>query len=186
MPVNRVQVIWTGAPIQGGGLSTFYFNSAVGTAAQQVSAVAAFLAATEARRAGSLGWVTGVDVATLNTGSGALENVTTTTQASGAGTGAGDVLGPTQQGLLRMLTSVVAGGRLLRGRLFLPGTLESDNGSTGQPSATFRTDYDTDAATLLGDANTDWSVWSQTHGILASVTAANTWNKWAVLRSRRD
>lgn len=186
MAVNRVQVIWSGIPTVGGGLSTFMFNSSVGTPAQQVAAVAAFLAATEDRRAQGCSWVTGSDVATLNIGTGQLEGVTAVTQIIGVGSIAGDVLPPATQGLLRLLTSVVVAGRLLRGRLFLPGTCEADSGSTGQPSVTFRSDYDAAAAALLGDANTEWCVWSATHGVLANITAANTWTKYATLRSRRD
>jgi hypothetical protein len=29
-------------------------------------------------------------------------------------------------------------------------------------------------------------VWSRTHGTAASVTGSSMWNKWAILRSRRD
>lgn len=186
MAVRRVQVVWTGATVEGGGLSTFYFNDAVGTAAQNVSSVAAFLAGTEGSRSSGLAWATVADVATLNVGSGALESITATTPSTGVGTASGDVLPMITQGLLRLVTSQIVNGRLLRGRLFLPGPVETVNSSAGAPLSGYLTDYNGDAATLVADANSDWSVWSITHGVLASVQTATVWNKWASLRSRRD
>lgn len=186
MPINRVQVIWTGTPVVGGGLSTFYFNSAVGTAAQQVSAVQTFLAATEDRRSTTLSWATAADVATLDIATGALTGITTTTPATGVGTAAGDIMPPSNQGLLRLLSSQIAGGRLIRGRLFLPGSIEGDNVSTGLPSNTYTADYNVAAAALIADANSEWRIWSPTHGVAPDVVTAVCWNKWAILRSRRD
>jgi len=186
MAINRVQVIWSGGALTGTGLSTFYFDSATGTAAQQVSAVAAFLTGTEDRRVNTCVWTTGADVATLNVGTGALEAITVVTQQTGTGTVGTDALPQQTQGLLRVLTTTIVAGRLLRGRIFLPGTVEADSGTTGNPSSTYRTDYDTNAATLISDANTNWMCWSATHGTAASIATANTWSRWAVLRSRRD
>jgi hypothetical protein len=186
MSVRRVRVAWTGDPTAGGGLSTFYFNDAVGTAAQCVSAVGTFLTATNDRRVTTCGWATEADVPTLNVGTGVIESITSTTPATGTGSAAGDALPPIAQGLLRLFTSQIVSGRLLRGRLFLPGAPESDSASTGGTSSTFRSDYEAAAAALIADANADWSVWSQTHGTLASISTATIWTKWASMRSRRD
>ena len=184
--VRRVRVVWSGDPTSGGGLSTFYFNDAVGTAAQNVASVATFLNATNDRRVAPCTWATEADVPTLNVGTGAIEGIVSTTPATGVGTAAGDALPPIAQGLLRLFTSQIVSGRLLRGRLFLPGAPESDSASTGGTSATYRSDYEAAAAALIADANSDWSVWSQTHGTLASIATASIWSKWASMRSRRD
>lgn len=186
MSVNRVRVVWTGANIQGGGLSTFYFTAGVGTAQQQVSAAGAFLSATNSVRTAGVVFATLPDVDTLNIETGTLEAVTSTTTVSGTGTSAGDFCPPQTQGLLRLITAGIFGGRLLRGRIFLPAVNEVDNASNGVPSVTYRNAYDTAAATLIADTNTDWVVWSQTHGGTAGIASATTWNKWAALRSRRD
>lgn len=186
MSVNRVQVVWTSPNIQGGGLSTFYFNDSVGTPSQQVAAVGAFLAGTEGSRGNTTSWATAGDVATLNVGTGTLEATTSVTPLTGTGTASSDYMPPNTQGLLRLFTSQIVSGRLLRGRLFLPGNVEGSNGTSGQPASAYTTDYNTDAATLIAAANAEWSVWSQTHGVLASITTATCWNKWASLRSRRD
>jgi len=186
MAVNRVRVTWTGSPTVGDGLSTFYFLSSVGTPAQQASAVGDFLQASETARVDNCAWATQSDVATLNVGTGAVEAITSVTPETGAGTQAGDQMPPAVQGLLRMVTSQVVGGRLLRGRLFLPGAPELYNTAGGSPDATYDGIYESAAATLIANANADWMVWSLTHGVAASVGSAAVWSKWAVLRSRRD
>ena len=184
MSQNRVQVAWTSAHIVGGGLSTFYFDSAVGTAAQQVAAVGTFLTATDDRRISGTTWATLPDVATLSV-AGALEGTTSTTPATGTGSLAGTAVPQASQGLLRLITGAVVGGRLLRGRLFLPAVGVNDN-TNGVPSATYVADYNAAAAALIADANTNWIVWSQTHGFSTAIVSATVWSKFAVLRSRRD
>lgn len=186
MAINRVRVTWAGDPTAGGGLSTFYFDSAAGTAAQQVSAVNTFLTATNDQRAPTCGYTIENDVDTLNAATGALENTTATAGGNGVGTATGDPLPPICQGLLRLFTSGIVNGRLLRGRIFLPGATESLTQSTGGTATTYRADYDAAAAALIADANTTWVVWSKTHGFTAAVGSASTWTKFASLRSRRD
>jgi hypothetical protein len=183
--ISRVQVIWAGGTVAGGGLSTFYFNSAVGTAAQQVAAVAAFLGTTEDRRTTGTTWATAGDVAQINEATGDLVAINSVTPATGVGTDAGDALAIGTSGLLRLFSSVIANGRLVRGRIFLPGASEGQN-TAGVPISAYRSDYDAAAATLLADVNTEWRLWSRTHGIAPDVTTATTWTKWSFLRSRRD
>lgn len=186
MAINRVQVIWAGDPTSGGGLSTFYFNAAVGTPAQQVAAVGTLLTATNDRRAATCSWATDADVATIDEVSGNITALTGTTPATGVGTAVGDALPPIAQGLLRLFGAMIVGGRLLRGRLFLPGAVESDNASTGGTSTTYRSDYEAAALALINDANTEWRIWSRTHGVSGDVVSATVWTKFASLRSRRD
>lgn len=162
----------------------FNFNDAVGTAAQNVASVATFLNATNDRRTTNVTWATNPDVTTLNVGTGSLEGITSVTSVGGTGTMAGDMAPLAAQGLLRLLTGTIVAGRLLRGRIFMGGNGETD--SNGGPVAGYISDYDAAGATLVADANSDWSVWSRTHGVLASISTVTTWNKWAILRGRRD
>lgn len=185
MAVSRVQVAWGGSAAAGGGLSSFYFNSAVGTAAQMGSAVSTFLGATEDRRSSSATWSRVAQVETFNVVTGALEGISGLVASSGVGTIATDIMPAANQGLLRLVTGQIVVGRLLRGRLYLPATTESDN-SGGAPTGTYIADYEAAAAALIADANTELVVWSQTHGVIAPVSSANVWTSWAVLRSRRD
>ena len=184
MPMNRVQVVWSGTPTVGGGLSTFYFADTVGTPAQQVAAVAAFLTTTDTQRTTALSWATNPDVANLDIATGNLLGITSTTPSTGTGSATGDIQPYATQGLLRLVTNVVVGTKLLRGRLFLPGSVESSN--SGIPISAYQTAYNGAAATLIGAANAEWLVWSKVHGQVAPVITATTWNKWAVLRSTRD
>jgi len=185
MALNRVQIAFTGNPTEGGGLATFYFDSSVGTVAQQMIAAQSFFSTTEGVRAPTCAWAGVPDVATIDEASGALTAVVSTATSSGVGTAAGVVLSPTTQGLLRNLSSVVVGGRLLRGRLFLPGATATHN-VLGAPSSSYLTAYNGAASALIADPNTVWKIWSRTYGTSAAVTTANVWTKWAVLRSRRD
>jgi len=185
MSVYRVPVVWAGTPTVGGGLSNFYFNSTGGTVAQAVTSVVDFLVATEASRSNNLSWSCGGDIDTLNVGTGALEDQENFTPAVGTGGDGGDELPPISQGLLRLTTGQIVSGRLLRGRLFIPGATETSN-TAGFPTTTFRNDYNDAADAMIADANSAWSVWSRTHGTLATITSASMWTQWASLRSRRD
>lgn len=186
MAINRVRVIWTGTPTVGDGLSTFHFNSAVGTPAQQVAAVNLFLDSVSVSYADNLSWSTDPDVATLNEATGALEGIASVAVASGVGADTTDQLGPATQGLLRLTGAMIVGGRLLRGRLFLPGPCEAANSAGGIPLVGYRDDYEAAAAVMIADANVEWKIWSRTHGVAGDVVTATVWTKWAVLRSRRD
>jgi hypothetical protein len=185
MSVDQVQVLWTGSAAQGGGVTNFHFEGAVGSAAQQRDAVVAFLTATNDQRATSSTWTIATDVKRFNVATGALESINTVTTATDTGDDGGDILGVATQGLLRLLTTSIVSGRLLRGRLFLPANTETVN-SGGGPTSTYRSDYEAAAATLIAEANTNWGVWSRTHGAFVGVNSASVWNQWAVLRSRRD
>lgn len=185
MATYRVPVFWAGSLTNGGGLSNFFFNSLGGTTAQAVTAVVDFLNSTEDRRHSSCTWSCGQDIDTIDTATGALIGTDNFTPATGTGTNGGQPNSPATQGLLRITTGTVVGGRLLRGRLFLPATTENDN-DLGAPTSTYVSDYDAAATTMLGDPDSAWVVWSKTHGVQATVTGESVWNKWAVLRSRRD
>lgn len=186
MALNRVRVVWTGTPVAGGGLSTFYFNEGDGSAAQQVAAVATFLDSTEDRRTTGLSWATESDVATIDIADGTLIALTSVTPESGTGTATGDRLGPINQVLIRLFTDTVIGGRLLRGRLFMPGAVEAMNTATGfvDPAAT--ADYEAAGAALIANTDVTWQVWSRAHAAQASITTVDAWGEWAVMRSRRD
>jgi len=147
--------------------------------------VATFLGSTEDRRTVGTTWATLGDVAQINEATGTLVGVTSVTPATGTGTDAGDALAIGTNGLLRLFSNVIANGRLVRGRIFLPGPTEGQN-TAGVPISAYTGDYNTAAATLMADANTEWRIWSRTHGVAPDVTAATTWSKWAFLRSRRD
>ena len=181
----RVRVNWSGAAITGPGLSTFYFDSGVGTAANAVTAVATFLGAVDNSIANTAIWGTETDVATID-GTGQITAITNVGAQTGAGSEAGDRLSPATQGLVALRTGSIIDGREVQGRIFLPGMVESHNGSTGTPDSGIIGAVNTAAAALIADVNTTWVVWSRVNEVFVPITTATMNNKWAVLRSRRD
>jgi hypothetical protein len=115
-----------------------------------------------------------------------------TDPASVTGTEAGDPLPAQTQGLVRLATSTVVGGRRLRGRIFVPGPAEARNDSSGLPNSTYTSGLTSGFAAMLTAGATASSpvIWHRptagaggTHGLITGVSAAPT---WSVLRSRRS
>lgn len=185
MAIRRVRVVWTGTPVAGGALSTFYFADSLGTEQDCVDAVATFLGTVDGNMTTQISWATEADVVDINAVTGATEGVTATTPQTGAGASAGELLPAATQGLLRLRTNTIAGGREVRGRIFLPGMVESNNVS-GRPESGMVTSINGAANTLRTDASVLWAVWSRQHGVAPAVASATMWTQWAVLRSRRD
>ena len=114
-----------------------------------------------------------------------------TDPASVVGTGTGDPLPRQTQGLVRLTTSTVIGGRRLRGRLFIPGPLESANTTGGLPSSGYPSALTTSFGSLLTAGATASSpvIWHRptggTGGNNALITGIGGATTWSVLRSRR-
>jgi hypothetical protein len=86
------------------------------------------------------------------------------------------------QVLVQLRTDLVVSGRLLRGRIFLPGLRVT--GTTGgelDPTIQSALQGAADDA-FIGRA----CVFSRTHNTFATITATTVWNEIASLRSRRD
>lgn len=182
--IHRVQVTWQGPAVTGSALSTFYFRLGTGTHQQHVDAVETFLLATDSQRSTGLVWTIQPDSAEIDIATGQLMAIATTTGASAGGAAAGDRLPNSVQGLARLFTGAVTNGRLLRGRLFLPGPTEQS--SNGMPISAYLTAYNNALAALIADPDSEWAVWSRTHAATAAIQQATVWSQWAVLRSRRD
>lgn len=107
------------------------------------------------------------------------------------GTAVGTALPLQTQGLLRLQTSTVVGGRRLRGRLFIPAPEEGDNDTAGVPDSGYVTALNTAGATLLaaGATASDPVIWHRptggAGGTDAPITAVSASSAWSVLRSRR-
>jgi len=185
MSIYRVRTSFSGVVVSGGGFSTLYFLDSGGSAQDASDAAGAFWNAVDARLNQNLTWATEPDVDELNVGTGALEGSNAVTPTSGVGASSTEAIPYASQGLLRLRTGVVAGGRELRGRVFIPGMTEADS-SGGVVLAAAITAFDAAAASLISDSDSAWVVWSRTHGVAATVATASTWNQFAVLRSRRD
>lgn len=103
------------------------------------------------------------------------------------GTKAGETLPWATQGLVRWRTGTYVAGRELRGRTFIPGWLESESGG-GVPSPAAVAAMNAAGLQFLTSAAPAGGavVYSPTHGVASAISAAQAWDRWAVLRSRRD
>lgn len=110
--------------------------------------------------------------------------VTTTPNAHAA---SGDPQPVATQGLVQLRTGTYVSGREIRGRVFIPGSIDNaDLGGAPNPAYTSALAAVFNAAIADGLAGgTPLVVWSPTRGQAANVTTATAWNQWAVLRSRR-
>jgi len=100
-------------------------------------------------------------------------------------TGASDPLPWATQGLVRWTTGTFIGGRQVRGRTFLPGTLESCN-TLGVPNSVYTGVVNPALATFLGTTGVTPVIYSRKNHSAWPIINANLWTKWAELRSRRD
>lgn len=187
----RVDAIWSGANVVGGGITQFYFNNNSTEAEACSDAVDDTLTALLVFSSNLV--AVGIDpiVAELDAETGALIGFHPVTPlASRVGGISTPVLPPSNQGLIRLTTGNVENGRLVRGRIFIPGPCEINSTLAGAPEASYITGANAAAQLLVDDASAAWVVWhrpvSGSGGSMNGVTSVSTWNKWAVLRSRRD
>jgi hypothetical protein len=180
--IKRITVLYTGAPGLP-GTNTLYGHENGDTARDQVEAVGTFV--------GSLS--TSLNTAITATVMGQVEIVESSTgQVVGIDATGDDIvvemsdtatpLPFTTQLLVQIRTGVFNNGREIRGRLFIPGFCQDGNVG-GAPDPDVVSGVAGAANTMLGHG---FAVYSPTHKMWASVSAATVWNEWAVLRSRRD
>jgi hypothetical protein len=124
-------------------------------------------------------------VATVDSTTGDITALTAVTSQTGTGGSVGDALPYATQGLVRLRTGFFVGGKEIRGRIFIPGLTETDS-DIGVPSSFVVGAWNTAVAALIADANSVLLVYSRKHAAGEAVVSGSAWNKWAVLRSRRD
>lgn len=180
----RVRTAITGGP-GGSELSTQYFNAASGTEQQAADAVRAFWQALNNYIHSAYTLTVEPLVYSIDSTTGLATSTAGTTTSQVFGTDGNDPLPPATQGVVRAHTGLFIAGRELTGKLWVPGPTEAKN-TTGIPTGAYLTAVDAAAATLASGANYEWVIWSRKHFQFFDVTSASTWNKWGVLRSRRD
>lgn len=99
-----------------------------------------------------------------------------------AGNGTAEPLPPATQMLIEWKTTSVAGTRRLRGRTFLGGLTE-DHSTNGAPASTHMSTVQALADSLSAES---MAIFSPTHNVADGPSAVVVWNRFAVLRSRRD
>lgn len=182
----RVRVNLAGDTV-GPGLSTYYFDGTTqGIADDAAAAVASFWTAIAAYHPSYGTWALDTTVAVMSAVTGELQETLTVAPASGTGSDGSAQIATAAQGLIRLRTASVIGGRQIRGRIFIPGATETYNDTGGVPTTGYKTALNNAATTLMNDAGNTWVVWSRTNGTVGTISGVDTWNKWAIMRSRRD
>lgn len=127
------------------------------------------------------------EVEQVDPATGQIVAVYPATTATAVCAGAGEMLPWATQGLIRLRTGQFANGREIRGRVFVPGWLESSS-TAGKPISAVLNAQNTaiNAALTAGSAAGNLGVYSPTHRQFAQVTSTSSWSEWAVLRSRRS
>jgi hypothetical protein len=191
--IYEVPILFTGpsSPM----ISRLFFHVSGGTAQQAASAVATWMATMDDYMNTAYGWSTDNEIRTLDAADGSLTGVIPVTVSSGGGGSSGEPLDLLQT-QVTWNTGAIIGGRLVKGRTFLPGVDESRNDSTGRPINTMETQVNTACAALVANATSELVVWhrpkwNEDRTVLESggdtrvVTSGALNLKWAYLTSRR-
>lgn len=198
MVALRVNTILSGPGVIGGGINQMFFSNGAADAQACTDAVQDFWDALAAQMSNQINYQTDTVVAVFNETDGQLlsQNVVTALPlASGLLTN--HMLPTSTQGLIRLGTNGIVHNRQVRGRVFVPGMVEDNNFSPGVPGGSWPSVAQAAINALIADATADLAVWSRPvtvatagvpirNGSIHDVTAATVWDKWAVLRSRRD
>ena len=183
----RVTVVHTGLEGLPGYSQHFFGGETEGEAVAAVTAVGDFWDDLSIVTSSALDSRTEPEVFNIQPETGMTLGVFNTTPRTMGGATAGDVNPFATQMLLRWRTGVFVAGRELRGRTFVPGTLEAQN-TNGRPLSTAlgfaQTAMDTFRTNSVPAG--DLAVWSRKHGQAALVNSGTPWDQWAILRTRRD
>jgi hypothetical protein len=201
----RVNVGITG--VQGDAHAAHYFDVGGGDPADCPVAIAAFYNAIKGLVGSGTSWNIEAGVDQVVDEDGRIVAVHPTTAVSVAATGSGQIMPLATQLLVQWRTGAYSEGREIRGRTFIPNPLVG--GAVGSfASTSTQSTINSAAAALIADADTVLVVYrrerqaaaqvgspglpgyrpAHTHrdGSFAPVTVGACWNKYAVLRSRRD
>lgn len=88
--------------------------------------------------------------------------------------------------LVRWRTGNYVNRREVRGRTNLPCVLEEASTNQGEVESTVVSGINTRASELIADTNSVLVVWSKKNGLWWAAATGSCWNKFSVLRSRRD
>jgi hypothetical protein len=186
MSIYRLRTTWSGAPVVGEGLSTFFLNAAPSTFH---ASVGNFFNAIKALFPAGITWTTPNTGDVLDEGSGALTG--TWTESGGASTVVSTGTANFANGVgMRVIwpTAGIFHGRRVVGSTFLVPLLNGLYTSDGTIDNTAVTTVDTAALALLA-AEGDLSIWSRPSGggpgQANPVTSAQAVDRVSWLRSRR-
>lgn len=135
----------------------------------------------------SVAWRMESDIVSIDPVTGDIIGVDAGVGRTGQGLISGELMPTMVQGLARLQTDTVAGGRRLQGRQFIPGLGEEASSNGATLSATRKSDLQQPYTALLSAANSgawDVVVWSRKNGVTGNVVAATVQDNLATLRTR--
>lgn len=183
--VYRIRAQWTGAPVNGPTVSTFYFDDTLGTQQDCADSVVDFLGNLDDLLTNQITWNLETEVETLDTVTGTLTDVATVSTGFGTGTATTEFLPTVTQGLIRWNTGQILNGRVVKGHMFVPGMLESQN-DYGRPNAAILSAVETISDNFQTTAGVEFVIWSRTNGAAVTVLGSSMAPQWSYLSSRRD
>lgn len=200
MTIARVRTVFSGVEGTPYYSNLYFANDGGGdVSADAHDAVVDFWDSLKGSMAILLTWVVEADVTQIDEVTGEITGITSVAPVTGAGVANGDIMPTMTQLLGRLLTDTYQDSRRLRGRIFIPGMLESLN-VVGRPAAALVSLATSSVGALFapGGSAQPLVVWRRPRpastdpvrparaGSYALVTAAEVWTEWSVLRSRRD
>lgn len=177
--------------------NTFYFNGAIAAATQGlVDDVGAFWSSALNYSTVGLFFTVQPEVYEIDPATGETVAATTLASVTDNGNDNGSTLPPATQGLIRLITGDYVDGRAVKGKVYIPALCNTAGGNA--PNSTFKLAENGYAQQLVSDTagTTPWGVWSKPRvatddlparaGSFHPITTSSVWEKYAVLRSRRD
>lgn len=183
----RVRTIFTGVPGTPWYSNQFY-DLDPGDAQTAVDGVSDFWSVVDANMNQGVTWATEATVTILDPTTGQPTGVATTTPATGSGGSTVDMVPRAAQALVATKTGVFAGGRELRGKIFVPGLTVDAMDPDGSLSSGMQTIIlnAAVAAFVTTPGNPTLGVYSRKNGTITDVVTIGVSGEFAVLRSRRD
>lgn len=180
--VRAVTNGFTGAP----GYNNFYFEGTESTVAGSAhQAVVAFFQSMASVLSNQVAVTVESEVPVIDPASGSITGLHNIPQQTVSGTW-GTAHSPSGVTLVcQWLTGTFVGGRQVRGRSFISGLGDVGEGSQSVPAGVI-TDAETACSGLVAATLADLQVYSPTHGVSHTVTGSNVWNRFGLMRSRRD
>ena len=183
--LRRVKVSYTGAAVEGTAGTNFYFAADFNPDQNCVDSVEAFYTELRAHLCSDITVSTNAGIEYIDEATGDIVAILGTIPYSASGVGGSSCLPFAVQGLIRSRTGQFVSGREVRGLWFIPGFME-DQSDEGVPTAGALSAMQNAVNALISDEGSTAAVYSTTHGQGYQITSGGPWDKWAVLRSRRD
>lgn len=182
--IHRVRTLWTGVAGSPAYSNLYFLNTGI-SAAAAVTAVTSLMTGLQAVQASGVRYDVEGDVALVDTATDSVVGVTTTGPTTGTVSGSFVMLPSATQMLIRTLTGAYAGGRQIRGRLFVP-YIRTGSANGPVPAGAAITSVNSAVNALVAASSSSWVVYSPTNSNAYPVSAYSVWTQFAVMRSRRD